>query len=160
MFYHTPVLIRIRNMIGPITESEGERIIARSANYLSAFTEFGKFYLLFGTCRILENSIKWRKIAEWHTIAPGSPTAATALTAEELNSGTTPAAVFLRQRYPNLRFEIYVDHSSYELRELVSGKAPINLVNSTWKAYLRAGIGAPNFSMSLISILRLSRKRQ
>jgi len=66
-------------------------------------------------------------------------------------SGVAPAAVFLRQRYPGLRFEIYVDHPSYELRELLSGKAPTNVVNSTWKVYLRAGIKKPNFSTPVIT---------
>lgn len=84
---------------------------------------------------------------------PGLLKAAAAATAEETPRGILPAAVFLRQRYPDLRFEVYVDHPSYELRGLLSGNAPTNVVNSTWKAYLRAGTGAPNFSTSFINII-------
>jgi hypothetical protein len=69
----------------------------------------------------------------------------------EPSCGVAPAAVFLRQRYPDLRFEIYVDHPSHELRELLSGKAPTNVVNSTWKVYLRAGIRKSNFSTPVIT---------
>jgi hypothetical protein len=91
---------------------------------------------------------------------PSSLKAAAAATAGEPPSGITPAAVFLRQRYPDLRFEIYVDHPSYELRNLLSGKASTNVVNSTWKAYLRASSGAPNFSVSFINIyFRICRGR-
>lgn len=85
--------------------------------------------------------------AEWISIMPGTISIGAGA---QLPDAITPAAAFLRQRYPGLRFEIYIDQPSYQLRELLAGPKPV--LNSVWKAYLSSDNSTPNASQSCLNV--------
>lgn len=89
-------------------------------------------------------------LADWLTVPPG--VSAKWITESEAPVGVSVAATFLRQRYPGLRFEIYLDLPSYRLNKLLKQTKPV--LSSSWKAYAADPVVASDSQCKLLQYRR------
>ncbi|KAF9516508.1 hypothetical protein BS47DRAFT_669125 [Hydnum rufescens UP504] len=114
----------------PVSEYDDAEISRRAPIFLSAFDA----------------------TAAWRTITPSSKIREQTESAEGVS--VSPATVYLRQRFPNLRFEWELELTGRELKTLCNSAAPFT-IRTAWSAYLCAGYGAVNASTLGCDIWRL-----
>jgi hypothetical protein len=135
----------------PTTEDNETEIQRRAPIFLSAFeSTAGNASCTLCATQLIISSLPVLTAALWRTTTPSSKALPLVVNSREHTENSedtfvSPATVYLRQRFPNLRFEWNLEHTGHELKALCDSASPFT-IKTPWSACLRAGHGAVNAS--------------